>query len=738
MRTRKIQKPIVPLMVLAVFLMPGLILAGFINLNHTVYAAEAEASAAEEPVTIKGSEFLRWDPDQKLFYGSGDIVITFDDLYLTGDQFFWDQQKNELYLEGNVTLSQGDAYMEGESLVYNIANEQGEFGKPRTQLVSEKINGPIFVFGDQMQISSGDYFLHDGIVSTCDLSEPHYHLAVNKIEVYPGQKMVIYGVRFYEGKLPLFYWPYLVIPLDERYEDLDFSLPEIGYNPTDGYYIKNRYNYHLSPNAYGSLLYDYYTRKGLGLGVDHHYRHDEFGDGAVAFYLLPFAASKYLLAQIAHEYKSDNISFSTTNSYLRQYEEAVLTQDTVSSTSFAYQTGTTRVTADLNYVLERKASENSKAWSASGSLHQQILPAWYLELSSKVVAKDETRTYDHLAETTYTYDNHRFNLAFQQKYNPDVLSGSAAPTWKSMNRLPELTWQWSNPSLPGLSFPGRFQLSVGRFKEYPANVTSWRLASSLELFSRSWRSDFGTTITYSGNVSASFYDSGQSLRAAYGRVGVTQKLTDTTSLTANYYKRLVWGETPFRFDQQNPQDLLRGTFRFTKRPWTITINTGYDFLRDRYETLRTQVNFNSAAQPVTARMTLNYDLNNRRFGDWSGNVTYRPQSDWTFNLGVVYNIKDQKLKRINGKILFDLTETIKLSYDLNYEPAKTPKLRQGKLVLTFDLHCRKLEMSYDQVREEFRVQYSINAFPKLPIGYSTQEGIRFFKLEDLQDLIEMD
>lgn len=43
-----------------------------------------------------------------------------------------------------------------------------------------------------------------GVLTTCDLSEPHYHLAVNKLEIYPGNKMVIRGVRFYEGSCRCF------------------------------------------------------------------------------------------------------------------------------------------------------------------------------------------------------------------------------------------------------------------------------------------------------------------------------------------------------------------------------------------------------------------------------------------------------------------------------------------------------------------------------------------------------
>ena len=38
--------------------------------------------------------------------------------------------------------------------------------------------------------------MHDGVLSTCDMSEPHYHLAVSELEIYPGDKMVIRGCAF--------------------------------------------------------------------------------------------------------------------------------------------------------------------------------------------------------------------------------------------------------------------------------------------------------------------------------------------------------------------------------------------------------------------------------------------------------------------------------------------------------------------------------------------------------------
>lgn len=58
--------------------------------------------------------------------------------------------------------------------------------------------------------------------------------------------------------------------------------------------------------------------------------------------------------------------------------------------------------------------------------------------------------------------------------------------------------------------------------------------------------------------------------------------------------------------------------------------------------------------------------------------------------------------------------------------------------MTIDLHCRELSLAYNQVREEFRVKYSLNAFPKLPLGFSSTDGISLFELTDLQELLGID
>lgn len=695
-----------------------------------------EVSAQDEPVRIRGADFARFDVEKQLFYAEGDVVIEVDDIVIYGDRLIWDMEIRELHFTGNVELQQYEQRTAGENLVYNIDNSHGEFESARTELESENIEGPVFVFGKVVEIDGDNYHLNDGKISTCDLEEPHYHLSVKSIDVYPGDKLVIRGVTFYEGRLPLFYWPYLAIPLDKRYDNSEFTLPEIGYNSQDGYYIKNRYNYYFSSRSYGTVLYDYYTIKGLGLGIDHNYDHRLLGEGKFAFYILPFSENKSLVAHLNHLYETGGLSLRTRNSYIRDIFNGTINQNVSNLININYQQDNLRASAKLFYDADFIDDEVQDNWEIDVNWRQNLTPELLLNARSNIIEKAGERTLDNLLETRYRLDNHEFTLALAQRYNPELLEEGSTPNWKSIHRLPEFTWQWRNPGFKDKTLNGRFELSLGNLSEYPSGNSGFRVVPKLDLFTRSWRSDFGTTISYSGNAGAYLYSDNLSQQIVEGRVSLAQKITDNIRFSSTYRKRLVWGETPFKFDKQSPQDSLTGNIRFAKQPFTISVGTGYNFLSEKFNNLSASVGFNNR-QGTTFNLSSQYNLNTKRFGNLTGRISY-DQDHLTLNIGSTYHIGNQRLSKIDGKLSIDLTETIKLNYEVIYDVGKTQKFTKGAFVLTFDLHCRQLLLSYNHVKQEVALQYSINAFPKLPVGYSSTEGISLFELSDLRDQIGID
>lgn len=695
-----------------------------------------DLASAASPVEISAKDSVRFDLTTHQFFAEGDVVIEFDDLTLYGDRLLWDSDKQILYLDGNVIMEQSEERFYGDSLVYNVETSQGTFEQVYSEFSGENINGLIFVFGDQMHIDGDDFHIVQGKVSTCDLSTPHYHLAIKSIQVYPGEKMIIRGVTYYEGKIPLFYWPYLAIPLDNRFDVDYFNLPEVGYSAKDGYYIKNRYNYFITQNANGTIFYDYYTKHGFGLGLNHNYGHRSLGKGNFAFYSIPATHRQYFSTQLNHEYEQDNLKLTTKNAYYQELVDDILEVKRKTQTSLYYRREGLTVTGSVNYEDEIGSSE-SRDMTLAGSWNQKITPNLDLNLRGSVTAKDDERVINQLAETAYRLNNHTFSLSFQQQYNPDILDPEATASWRSVNKLPEFTWRWQNPTFNGQRFPGRFELGVGRYLEYPSLVVSWRVAPKLELSSRTWRSDFGTTLTYSGGLAGYFYDYDLSQQVAHGRISLVQSLTPNLRFSSTYNRQVVFGETLFRFDQQNPRHTLTGQLSYTNRPFTASIRTGYNFELERFDSLVQQVSWNNYNAGLNLSATMYYNLNTKQFGNLVTMFNYRPHERFNIRLGSRYQLNNQRFERVDSQLSFDLTEKIAVKYDMIYDMIKQ-KFTRGELTVTIDLHCRELSLAYNQVREEFRVKYSLNAFPKLPLGFSSTDGISLFELTDLQELLGID
>ncbi|HBG02029.1 MAG TPA: hypothetical protein DDW87_10715, partial [Firmicutes bacterium] len=130
----------------------------------------------------------------------------------------------------------------------------------------------------------------------------------------------------YEGKVPLFYWPYMVIPLDRDDENV-FSLPAFGYSEREGYYMKNTFNYYLNSKSYGHLYLDLYTRLGLGIGARHFYDLDRYGKGSIYLYGVPTSESPVFKSAFSHQWTRGAWDFVTTTSYENWWAKRQLSSD---------------------------------------------------------------------------------------------------------------------------------------------------------------------------------------------------------------------------------------------------------------------------------------------------------------------------------------------------------------------------------------------------------------------------
>jgi hypothetical protein len=107
---------------------------------------------------------------------------------------------------------------------------------------------------------------------------------------------------------------------------------------------------------------------------------------------------------------------------------------------------------------------------------------------------------------------------------------------------------------------------------------------------------------------------------------------------------------------------------------------------------------------------------------------------WEHRLGLEYDLNSSRLEEIDNQLIYELEGDwgwyleSNLSIDYDYDQ----QIREANIQLNKRFHCRELKFSYDYLREEFTVQYSIDLFPADPVGFTKTEDDLIFesRIED--------
>lgn len=702
-----------------------ILLALWIFCTFTLVAVPA--SAADQRVRIVATESGTYDWENQVFVARGDVVVITGDLTLQGDLLTMDLVSGEVWVQGNVRLSQADSDLLGESLIYNVETGQGSLEGARTEIALEEKTGSIFVSGETIGIEDELYTVRDATFTTCDLEQSHFHLATKELEYYPDEKVIIRGVTYYEGKVPLFYWPYLVIPLDLD-DRSAFALPVLGYSEVEGYYMKNTFNYFLNSNAYGHLYVDLFTRQGVGIGARHFYDLESLGKGSIYLYGVPTSEIPVIKSSFRHNWTKGSWDFATAT----DYEDSWVKYELKTDNRLKLTLPKLSAEAWYKYTKNPEASTSEREdlglkWS------QNLTDRWRLNLQGSLVEQTKTRgelrVIDYLAETIYRQGKHTLTLAAQQQYNPDLLEGETPP-WQSVQRLPELKWDVSDLGLTNL--PLRSQIVVGHYGERPSTVTMNRVYGQLALGQKLWRPTTKTTASYQGHVAGAAYANEERQAWTYGRLVLNQRITGSLQATTTYSRRDVWGTTPFRFDRQSPLQTLGLRLNYALTPWRVVAQTDYDFIKKQFSTLTLQ-SYWKPNRAWNLSATMSYNLNTKNLMQVVPMVEYK-KDELAIKVGARYHVGTKVLERVDARIGLPLGDTWMVEYDAIYEPPKEA-FTKGTLKVSKDLHCRELGLSYDFVSKSVALQLTINAFPTLPIGWDSQGGLSLFDLEEVSDII---
>jgi len=202
----------------------------------------------------------------------GNVHIFYQDEVLVGDRAHYDGVRT-ITVTGNpyIINNAKDSIYYADKIIFDTVAEKAELVHGRGES-SQGVERGLVYFGaqdlrsDQHGVSHGE----NASVTTCEHPRGGYHLTGRKIDVYPGDKLVITNAILWLGAAAVFWLPRVVIPLrtisDERRRPQFF--PDVGYNQYQGFYVKARLSFGKDQYYYGYYTIEFYTKQGTTLGYN--------------------------------------------------------------------------------------------------------------------------------------------------------------------------------------------------------------------------------------------------------------------------------------------------------------------------------------------------------------------------------------------------------------------------------------------------------------------------------------
>lgn len=660
------------------FLRSGLLgLLGMPLLGGLGWGADPAPKSAAPPALSSATltcEDLDYFPSENRVEARGNAVLTSSGTRLCADAL-------TLHLSSRTAEAVGHVVLEDESLTL-FSDEAGydwaqSTGSLRNVFLQQ---GPFRIWARDMKRLGPELFLLERVAFTsCDLNPPHYHTRGGTAKYQVNKRMSVSNVRFAAEDTPLFYVPYY----SRSFQDNRWTLTiDPGNSARNGLSAKTVFSYPVGTSARASILWDYYSRAGNGLGAEYTYANSKVRG----------SLEGYTINDRITDERRWNLRFG-------HWQQLTPLWQVQSNVAFQSDEDVNNEYIGDDYQRTRQLGESDIAFTRTGS--------WYTGrfLAEHDRALDEATGRFVTAKTIlpqFSGQTSAIRLGRSSAY----VQGSA--NFRNEYDRPEATPPDPNPILPGKDTFRQYADGTGSIRWRVPVTRNISLEPSTGL-SEQWQShqDLATELDP------------QDITQGRGFTGLNlrHRLTSTLDYDLTHRYKVRWRPNTFRRDHGaddhgvESNDLsFFGSWRPSRGVWG-RLSTGYDF-RDAPDP-----GYINARQRWTPPVA---ELNLRPSGWWSASLretvqlypARKPQSTQAsgrigrddrafFSSGFSYNVNRQGQLDLTHGAAFNLTRGWWLSGDIHYTALGSGGLhynrvdfKEKNLVVRRDLHCWTVRVSY--------------------------------------------
>ena len=175
------------------------------------------------------------DTEGNKVIAEGDVLVVYQDAYISADRATYDRNSTELELFGNVTILKGNEYqLVGEHMKLNMQKKEREIN-PFFMIEKES---KLWVTAQSSKTCENTFNIESGIVSGCDPEDPMWEIYFSSSDYNDETKWLnLYNARFHIGGVPLFYLPYFGYSMDKKRRS-GLLMPSFGISGSEGAYYE--------------------------------------------------------------------------------------------------------------------------------------------------------------------------------------------------------------------------------------------------------------------------------------------------------------------------------------------------------------------------------------------------------------------------------------------------------------------------------------------------------------------
>lgn len=222
--------------------------------NNKKNKKKDKADGPEPPIVIEADQ-LSYSEDTGEVLARGNVQITQLGQQLQAEEINGNTKLSDFWVKEQTVFTEPGTRLTGVDTFYNYKMHTGTMQEAFGIVDRERLTGK------KIDIYPQSFTVHDGTTTGCPAKIPDYHMSADRIEIWPGDKLIAYNAKFWIKKTVIYTMAKYQKSLKKGEEDSAF--PQISYNNKDGLGIRQHLEYPLTDRL--ALFGDpaYYTKKGF-------------------------------------------------------------------------------------------------------------------------------------------------------------------------------------------------------------------------------------------------------------------------------------------------------------------------------------------------------------------------------------------------------------------------------------------------------------------------------------------